>query len=208
VPRGLRPLAAAFSRRRVWPTSAPAASIAASAAQVLPGGPALLAGPQAPAAVTAVPGNATATVSWTGPASLDTGTLTGYTATAIPGGSSCTTASATSCTITGLTNGTAYTVTVVAHTSVGDSGASGPVTVTPADGPDFTSGPAYTASFGVAFSFTVTATGSPAPKITRTGQLPSGVKFTRDGNGTASLSGTCAARKLDHGVELRSGLRS
>ena len=150
----------------------------------------VLAGPQAPTGVTAAPGNATATVSWTPPASLDTGALTGYTATAIPGGSSCTTASATSCTITGLTNGTAYTVTVVAHTSVGDSGASEPATVTPAGGPDFTSSPAYTASFGVAFSFTVTATGSPAPKITKTGRLPSGVKFTRDSNGTATISGT------------------
>jgi len=150
----------------------------------------VLAGPQAPTSVTAVPGNATVTVSWAAPASLDTGTLTGYTATATPRGSSCTTASATSCAITGLTNGTTYTVTVVAHTSVGDSGASEPVTVTPAGGPQFTSAPAYTASFGTAFSFTVTATGSPAPTITKTGRLPSSVKFTRDGNGTATISGT------------------
>src|ERR1017187_3858624 len=44
------------------------------------------AGPQAPASVTAIPGDTTATVSWRVPASLDTGILSGYTATAVPGG--------------------------------------------------------------------------------------------------------------------------
>ena len=150
----------------------------------------VLAGPQAPTGVTAVPGDATATVSWTAPASLDTGTLTGYTATASPGGASCTTTSATTCTITGLTNGTTYSITVVAHTTAGDSGASTPDIVTPTGGPAFTSDPADTASFGMPFSFTVTAAGSPAPRITRTGRLPSGVRFARHGNDTATISGT------------------
>ena len=91
----------------------------------------MLVGPQAPTGVTAVPGNTTATVSWTAPARLDGGTLTGYTASAAPGGAACTTSGSTTCTITGLANGTAYSVTVVVHTTVGDSGASMPATVTP-----------------------------------------------------------------------------
>ena len=91
----------------------------------------VLTGPSAPAKVAAVPGNTAATLSWTTPASLDGGTLTGYTATASPGGQACTTTSAASCTITGLANGTTYTITVVAHTTAGDSGASAPATVTP-----------------------------------------------------------------------------
>ena len=91
----------------------------------------VLTGPQAPADVTAAPGYTTATVSWAAPASLDGGTLTGYTASAAPAGPACTTAGATTCTITGLTGGTTYSITVTAHTTSGDSGASVPATATP-----------------------------------------------------------------------------
>ena len=150
----------------------------------------VLAGPQAPANFNAVPGDNSATVSWTATASLDGGTLTGYTATASPGGAVCRTTNAATCTITGLASGTTYSVSVVAHTTVGDSGASMPATVTPVGGLAFTSGSADTAGFGVAFTFRVTTTGSPAPKITRTCRLPWGVRFVDDGDGTAMISGT------------------
>jgi YVTN family beta-propeller protein len=63
-----------------------------------------------------------------------------------------------------------------------------PATVT--QSPAFTSGAAATAAFGSAFSFTVTATGDPAPRITRNGRLPSGVRFADNGDGTATISGT------------------
>ena len=45
---------------------------------------------------------------------------------AAPGGSSCTTTGATGCTITGLVNGTTYTVTVTATNTVGTSAPSEP----------------------------------------------------------------------------------
>jgi alpha-tubulin suppressor-like RCC1 family protein len=96
-----------------------------------PSGVPVLAGPQAPTGVAATPGRDSATVSWAAPASLDGGTLTGYTATASPGGAACTSTSATTCTITGLANGTVYSVTVVAHATAGDSGVSAPATVIP-----------------------------------------------------------------------------
>jgi alpha-tubulin suppressor-like RCC1 family protein len=150
----------------------------------------VLAGPQAPTGLTAIPGDTIATVSWTAPTSLDGGTVIGYTASAAPGGAACTTASGTTCTLTGLANGTTYSITVVAHTTCGNSGASTPVTVTPAGGPAFTSGSAATAAFGHAFRFTVTAVGDPAPRITRTGRLPSGVRFADKSDGTATISGT------------------
>jgi hypothetical protein len=44
--------------------------------------------------------------------------------------------------------------------------------------------------FGQAFSFTVTTTGSPAPAVTRAGQLPAGVNFIANGDGTATILGT------------------
>jgi hypothetical protein len=41
--------------------------------------------------------------------------------------------------------------------------------------------------------FTVNTTGSPTPSISKSGSLPSGVTFTDNGNGTATLSGTPTA---------------
>jgi hypothetical protein len=152
----------------------------------------VLAGPQAPTGVSAVPGDTTAAVSWKAPGSLDGGTLTGYTAIASPGDAACTTTGVTTCTMAGLTDGTTYSVTVVAHTTAGDSGASSPGTVTPSGRPAFSSSPADTVAYGMAFTFDVTATGFPAPEITKAGRLPSGVCFTAGKDGTATISGTPA----------------
>ncbi|HKT04598.1 MAG TPA: fibronectin type III domain-containing protein, partial [Rugosimonospora sp.] len=61
-------------------------------------------------------------VSWLPPLGLYGGTLSGYTATTDPGNFTCTaTAPDTGCWIRGLANGTAYSVSVVAHTDAGDS---------------------------------------------------------------------------------------
>ena len=98
--------------------------------------------PGAPTAVTATPGNTTATIAWTAPASLGTGTLTGYTASATAASSTftCTTTGAVTCVITGLTNGTSYSVTVVTLTTNGNSAPSSPaVNVVPSGSLQLTS---------------------------------------------------------------------
>ncbi|MEU4163463.1 fibronectin type III domain-containing protein [Actinoplanes sp. NPDC026670] len=87
--------------------------------------PSMPAGPQPPTGVTAAAGDQQVVVSWTAPANLGDGTLTGFTAAASPGGQTCT-GIATTCTITGLANGTAYTVTVTTGTTAGTSAASDP----------------------------------------------------------------------------------
>ncbi len=89
--------------------------------------------PAAPAGVTAVAGNGRATVSWTA-AAANGSPVTGYRVTAQPGGAFATTTGATTATVTGLTNGTAYTFTVVASNQLGPGPASMPnAAVTPTD---------------------------------------------------------------------------
>jgi len=74
--------------------------------------------PGQPTAVTADPLDRSAAVSWDAPGSDGGSPIVGYTATADPGGNTCTTDGALTCTVTGLTNGTAYTVTVTATNAV------------------------------------------------------------------------------------------
>ena len=70
------------------------------------------------------------------PASDGGSAIVGYTVTASPGGRTCTTTGAISCTVTGLTNGTAYTFTVTATNATGTSAASADSSaVTPAAAP-------------------------------------------------------------------------
>ena len=79
----------------------------------------------APLNVEASAGDASASVSWVAPASPGSFPVTHYQASAAPGGQTCLTGT-TSCTITGLTNGTAYTFTVRALTGAGWSASSVP----------------------------------------------------------------------------------
>ncbi|WP_245966307.1 fibronectin type III domain-containing protein [Sphaerisporangium album] len=94
--------------------------------------------PSPPTHVTAVPGDAAATVSWQAPAGSGPA-ITGYTVTASPGGATATTTGATTATVSGLSNGTSYTFTVTASSASGTSApsaASDPVMPRPASKPD------------------------------------------------------------------------
>jgi hypothetical protein len=93
--------------------------------------------PDAPTGVNAAAGDASAMVSWTAPASDGGRAVTAYTATAAPGGKTCSWSSgALRCNLTGLTNGTAYTFTVTATNATGTGAASSASSaVTPATVP-------------------------------------------------------------------------
>ena len=86
--------------------------------------------PNAPTDVSATPGNASALVSWSAPASNGSSAITNYIVTP-SSGSAVTVGNVSNVTITGLTNGTAVTFTVVAKNNFGNSpssSASSPVT--------------------------------------------------------------------------------
>lgn len=68
----------------------------------------------------------TVEVTWQGPDSTGGTAITGYVATASPGGANCTTSGQVTCSISGLSNGTGYTFTVVAQNAVGPGPASAP----------------------------------------------------------------------------------
>jgi autotransporter-associated beta strand protein len=88
--------------------------------------------------------------------------------------------------------GGAYTVTLTAHNAVG-SDATQVFTLTVDQPSAITSSPTHTATVGTPDNFTITTTGFPKPALTETGALPTGLSFTDNGNGTATLAGTPAA---------------
>ena len=83
--------------------------------------------PGKPTGVSAVAGNAQATVTWSAPASNGGSAVTSYTVTSSTGNRTCTwTSGPLSCTVSGLTNGTSYTFTVSATNGVGTGASSDP----------------------------------------------------------------------------------
>jgi large repetitive protein len=98
----------------------------------------VVSGPSAPTALTATPGPGTATLTWSAPL-LDGGTDLDRYEYSVDGGTTwtdVTPALATTVTVTGLTNGTAYAVQVRAHNSADEGLATASVAVTPRTVPD------------------------------------------------------------------------
>ena len=87
--------------------------------------------PGAPTIGAAVAGNASASIAFTAPASNGGGAITGYTTTCVAGASITGTGASSPITVSGLTNGAAYSCTVTASNSAGTGAASGAVSVTP-----------------------------------------------------------------------------
>lgn len=129
-------------------------------------------------------------VSWSAPASNGGSAVTGYTATALPGGKTCTTTGALRCTIGGLADGL-YTVTVKATTIAGTglastSSAQFRIDTTPptaALARPTTPTRATTLTYSLTFSESVT--GLAAPDFTRTGTATGCVVETPAGSRAA-----------------------
>jgi len=122
-----------------------------SAVSVTPAGSVTI--PGAPTGVSATTGNATISVSFTAPANTGGATVLTYTATCTAGSAS-KSASGTSSplSVTGLTNGTAYSCTVKAANSAGSGPASSAASATPSSG---TSGTSSTAGVMCPYSQSV-----------------------------------------------------
>ena len=88
-------------------------------------------------------------------------------------------------------SGGSYPLTVTATNASGS--ATQDFTFTVSSAPTVSSAATAAFSTGTAGSYVVTSTGYPAPALTESGTLPSGLVFKDNGDGTGSISGTAAA---------------
>ncbi len=150
------------------------------------GGGSNVTAPGAPTTVTASPGNTLATVSFTAPANNGGAAITGYAVTSSPGNITAT-GTTSPISVTGLTNGTPYTFTVVATNSVGNS-------------------PASTASNSVTPSLTAIVPSAPTAVIATAGNASATVTFTASAsNGGAAITGYTVTSSPAAGTDSNAG---
>jgi hypothetical protein len=119
--------------------------------------------PTSPLNVTGVARNGAVVVSWSAPANDGGSAITEYVVTSSPGSASCTTSGQLTCAITGLTNNTNYTFTVVATNALGTSSPStASSTVRPTS-----SSPTLTAPTAPPSVMVTGATALPVPNVSR-----------------------------------------
>ena len=141
--------------------------------------------PSAPTIGAATPGNGQVSIAFTAPAFNGGSAITGYRASCTPGTASAT-GPASPLVVTGLTNGTAYTCSVVATNAVGDGAASAAAAVTTSFRSVTASSPTSAGTITAAFSGGGTACSFVAPRFIPltgdplsppAGTAPAGVTF-------------------------------
>jgi titin len=151
--------------------------------------------PGAVSAVTAVAGDSQASVSWTA-GSTGESAITNYTVWYSSGGAytqfTHAASTATAATVTGLTNGTAYTFEVYAVNAQGTGPASSPSNSVTPTGPSITSSPLADGEVGVAYDATPAVSGGTAPYTwsLSAGTLPAGLTLNTS---TGAVTGTPSA---------------
>ncbi|MFZ2328107.1 MAG: fibronectin type III domain-containing protein, partial [Rhodoferax sp.] len=158
--------------------------------------------PGAPTIGTATAGDTQASVTFTAPAFNGGSAITGYTATSNPGGLTGTCASSP-CTVTGLSNGTAYTFTVTATNSAGTGSASAASnSVTPKAVQTITFANPGAQNFGT--TPTLNATASSTLTVSFTSGTTSVCTITSGGALTFVTTGTCTinANQAGNGTYL------
>ncbi|BCV64734.1 GlyGly-CTERM sorting domain-containing protein [Shewanella carassii] len=146
--------------------------------------------PGAPTSVNAVASDASATVSFSAPASTGGAAISGYTVTSSPGGLTASGAGSP-LTVSGLSNGTDYSFTVIASNTAGTGPASSPSnTVTPKANQSISFSNPGAQSFGSAPTLTATASSGLTPVFSST---TTGVcTITASGTLTFVTTGNCS----------------
>jgi hypothetical protein len=149
--------------------------------------------PGAPRNITATAGDESITVKWDTPSTDGGSAITGYQVTASDGVHApiVVRVTGTSATLVGLTNGTAYTVSVAAINALGMGSPAAAIAIPRNLAPTITVPAALTVHHGDVVNATITASDPESSDhlvLGATG-LPKGVTFTDQGNGTGLLAG-------------------
>lgn len=144
--------------------------------------------PDAPTAVTATAGDGQASVSFTAPSYTGASSITGYT---VSDGTHTGTGSSSPITVTGLTNGTSYTFTVVATNSYGNSVGTTATAVTPQGAQTITFNNPGAQSFGAVLDLTSYVTVSSGLTPSYTSSTTSICTVSSGGQANFISAGTC-----------------